>query len=183
MHGTLVPVKATNAPARTRLRSTWARAVVPVVGGMAAIAAIMGFTWLLAAYLSGGGGQPSELLAPTRLELGSVRSISESVAQDGPLLIQDLGTVDGDRAIVVDHTGDDPALGWRVYYAFPAGRPDCPVTQIEGTRRFLDCDGAELAVESLSPPLEAVRPVVEQRRTLYIDLSAFRELDAPPTTG
>ena len=33
---------------------------------------------------------------------------------------------------LVDHEGDDPANGWRLYYAFPPGRPDCPVEQVRG---------------------------------------------------
>ena len=105
------------------------------------------------------------------------------MANDGPFLIQDLGTVDGDRAIVVDHTGDDPAQGWQVFYAFPEGRPDCPIEQVPQTDRFLDCDGTEIGVDALSPPLEPIRPVVEGGRTLYIDLSALRDIDDPATSG
>ena len=34
-------------------------------------------------------------------------------------------------------------------------------------------DGNELDVTELSPPTDPVRPVVEDERTLYLDLSAF----------
>jgi hypothetical protein len=78
---------------------------------------------------------------------------------------------------VLDHTGDDPAIGWVVYYAFPAGGEEsCAVEQVrdsdgEGTRKFTDCDGNTIDVSELSPPSEGVNPVVENQRLLSIDLS------------
>ncbi len=82
---------------------------------------------------------------------------------------------------MLDHEGDDPANGWRLYYAFPPGRPDCPVTQERGTATFIDCDGNALDVTELSPPTDPVRPVVEDELTLYLDLRAFST--EPVTTG
>jgi len=146
-------------------RSVLWRAVAPVAGGIVVIAAILAFTWVLASWISGGGTQPSELLAPTRLPLGSTQNAAASVANDGPILIQDLGTTDGDRAVVVDHTGDDANQGWRVYYAFPVGRPDCPVEQVPGTREFIDCDGESLTADDLARPTEPIRPGGEPDRT------------------
>ena len=58
-------------------------------------------------------------------------------------------------------------------YAFPADRPNCPVTQVRGTATFIDCDGNELDVTELALPTEPIRPVVENERTLYLDLRAF----------
>ncbi len=132
------------------------------------------FTWGVAAYLSSGDNEPSELLAPRRLDLGSVNGRSSDVAEDGPLLFSELSTISGERSLVVDHTGDDPRSGWQLYYAFPPDRPDCPVAQVRGTATFIDCDGAELDVTELSPPTEDVRPVVEDE-LLYLDLRAFSD--------
>ncbi len=162
------------APREPRLKSPLARAVVPVLGGLLVLALIAGFTWGIAAWLSSGDTAPSERLAPQRLELGSVQGRANDVAEDGPILIQELSTVSGARSIVVDHEGgDDPTVGWRLYNAFPPDRPDCPVEQVIGTSTFIDCDGNELDVTELAVPTEPVRPVVENQRTLYLDLRAF----------
>jgi hypothetical protein len=82
----------------------------------------------------------------------------------------------GARTIVLDHTGDDPALGWVVYFGYPAdGDEDCIVEQIIGTRQFIDCDGNTLDVSELAPPPPGVNPVVENSRLLSIDLSGVTE--------
>lgn len=157
-----------------RLRTPVARAVVPVLAGVLFFVVLGLFTWAVAAWLSSGDTEPSERLAPRRLELGSAQGRATDVAEDGPLLFSELATISGERSLVLDHEGDDERAGWRIYYAFPVGRPDCPVTQVRGTATFLDCDGNELDVTVLSPPTEDVRPVVEDDR-LYLDLRAFSE--------
>jgi hypothetical protein len=168
------------APRLPELRSPLARAVVPVLGGVLFFVVLGLVTWGIAAFLSNGNTETTDNLAPPRLELGSVAGRANDVAEDGPLLFAELSTITGARSIVVDHEGDDPANGWRLYYAFPPGRPDCPVDQVRGTATFIDCEGNELDVTELSPPTEAVRPVVENERTLYLDLRAFST--APVTT-
>jgi hypothetical protein len=153
------------------LRSPFARAVVPVLGGAAVIALIGLFTWAMAAYISGGSGETSERLAPSTWTVGPVESLAESVAEDGPLLIPELGTAIGTRSIVIDHQGEVPTDGWRVYWAYPADRaPTCVVEQVVGTRDFVDCDGRTIDVTQLSPPDEGVFPRVDDRTTLVIDL-------------
>ena len=157
---------------RPRLRTPFARAVVPVLGGIAFFVVLGLVTWGIAAYLSG-SAEPSERLTPQRLDLGSAENRANNVAEDGPLLFNELAVISGERTLVLNHTGDDPTTGWQLYYAFPPGRPDCPVTQVRGTATFVDCDGNELDVSELSPPTEDVRPVVEDQRILYLDLRAF----------
>lgn len=153
------------------LKTPVARAVVPVLAGAALLALIGLFTWLMAAYISGGGGQGSERLAPSTFTVGNVESLSRTVANDGPLFFPELGTAIGTRSIVVDHTGDDPADGWRVYWAHPADRPStCIVDQVRGTSDFVDCDGRTIDVTRLSPPDPGVFPIVEDGRTLVIDV-------------
>ncbi|MFK8023494.1 MAG: hypothetical protein AB8G26_05970 [Ilumatobacter sp.] len=157
------------------LRSPVARALAPIVGGIAFFVALGLVTWGIAAFISSGSSEPTENLAPPRLELGAVANRANDVAEDGPLLFAELSTITGQRSLVLDHEGDDPASGWRLYYAFPPGRPDCPVSQVRGTATFVDCDGEELDVTELSPPTDPVRPVVEDERRLYLDLRAFSE--------
>jgi hypothetical protein len=153
------------------LRSPVARAVLPVLGGIAVLAAIAGFTWAIAAYIAGGGSDSSDRLAPSRFTIGDVESLAETVAEQGPLLFPELGTAIGRRSIVVDHDGPTPADNWRVYWAYPADRDaSCVVEQVPGTSSFVDCEGRTIDVAQLAPPDPGVFPIVEDRRTLVIDL-------------
>lgn len=161
-----------------RLRTPLARAVVPVVGGLAVLALIFLATWGMSVLISRGDAESSERLAPTEFELGSVEHFAEEIAESGPIVLPDLNTASGTRTVIVDHRGDDPTRGWIVYWGYPAGRDaSCPVTQIRGTRSFEDCDGRRLEVSELEPPV-GVRPVVVDGQRLWIDLRAE---DAPAT--
>ena len=154
-----------------QLRSPVARAVAPVLGGLLVLAMMAGFTWAIAAYISDGGGETSQRLAPSTFTIGRVEGLAATIAEEGPLLFPELGTAIGTRSIVVDHTGDVDADGWRVYWAYPADRPAaCVVEQVVRTRDFIDCDGRTLDVSELSPPDEGVYPRVQDRTTLIIDL-------------
>ena len=166
----------------TKLESPVARAVVPVLGGAAVLAMIGLFTWLMAAYISRGGGEGSERLAPSTFTVGEVDGLSESVAEDGPLFFPELGTAIGTRSIVVDHTGDNPADGWRVYWAYPADRDStCIVEQVPGTAQFVDCDGRTIDVGQMSPPDPGVFPIVENGETLVIDVRGATLADETAT--
>jgi hypothetical protein len=144
-----------------------------VLGGIALIALIGLVLWGMAAYISSGDPESSERFLPTEIEMGPVESLSDEVAENGPLFLPELGTSIGTRSIVVDHTGTIAADGWRVYWAFPADRePACVVTQVVGTRTFTDCDGRTIDVEELSPPDAGVFPRVDDRTTLFVDFRA-----------
>lgn len=145
--------------------------MVPVVGGIAVIGLILLATWGLAAWVSRGGAESSERLVPSSLPVGNVVSVAEEVAESGPLLFPGLNTTRGERSLVLDHEGNDPTQGWRIYLAFPADKDaTCPVVQVRRTSRFTDCDGRQLDVTDLAPPDEDIRPVVEERTVLSIDL-------------
>lgn len=160
-------------------RSPFARAVLPVLAGAGLIAVLAAFTWGIAAWISRGGGDESERFAPSEFTVGPVDDMADAVAEGGPLLLPELGTAIGTRSIVVDHTGDEPADGWRIYWAYPADRDaTCVVTQVEHTRQFTDCDGRTLDVSELSPPDAGVFPRVEDQETLVLDLRGA----AAPTT-
>jgi len=157
-----------------RLRSPLARALVPVLGGLFVLALIGVVTWAMAAVISSGNAQTSERLAPSRIPLGSVVNRAADVAREGPLLFPGLNTTKGERSLVLYHRGEEPESGWVVYAAHPADRPaNCAVDQIRGTRRFVDCEGREIDVTDLAPPDMGIFPVVENRESLYLDLSGL----------
>lgn len=132
--------------------------------------------WGIAAYLSRDGTEASQRLAPSRLEVSGVETAADIVAESGPILFPGLDTTTGERTIVLAHEGDDPTAGWTVFFAYPAGAdPSCAVEQVRGTRQFLDCRGNTIDVTELAPPPPGVNPVVEDRRTLYIDLSGITD--------
>jgi hypothetical protein len=148
--------------------------VLPVLGGIVVLAAILGATWGIAAWISRGGAESSTRLAPEVLDMGNVERWAESIDESGPILLPDLDTDTGERSFVLDHTGEDPARGWRLYLAYEAGGdPSCVVTQIPDTDRFRDCDGVELDVEQLARPTDAC-PIVENRERLSIGLLESR---------
>jgi len=168
-HTGAVPNPSARQP--IKLRSPFTRAVVPVVAGIFGLAAIGLFTWGIAAYISRGGAETSDRLAPTTLEVGSVQNVADIVEEDGPVLFPGLNTTTGARTIVLDHEGDDPTRGWRIYYAYPADQDaDCAVEQVVGTRSFIDCNGNTIDVADLSPPPPGVNPIVEDQRKLIISL-------------
>lgn len=153
-----------------RFRTPLGRALAPVVAGIVFFAVLFLATWGVAVLIGRNADSVSGGFAPTIFEVGPVETIAESVAEDGPILFPDLKSADGTRSIVVDHLGDDPARGWQVYYGHPADRdPGCLVAHTPGTRTFVDCEGRELAPEDLALPV-SVRPIVENRTTLFIDL-------------
>jgi hypothetical protein len=163
-----------------QLRSPLARAVVPVVGGLLVLALIAGVTWMIAAVITRGDAETTERLAPPTFRLGSVERRAADIAEDGPLLFPGLNTTVGERSIVLNHEGEDPTVGWVVYYAFPADRDStCPVEQVPGTANFIDCEQRELTVDQLAPPDSGVRPIVENREQLILDLRSV----TTPTTG
>jgi hypothetical protein len=146
--------------------------VLPVLGGIAVLAAIFAATLGIAAWNSRGGGEPTTRLAPRELPVGNVESVAETIAETGPILFPGLNTTTGRRTLVLDHDGEDSTRGWRVYLAYPADADaSCAVTQIRGTNRFTDCHGDEVTVSELARPTDAC-PIVEQRRRIAIGLVA-----------
>ncbi len=154
-----------------RLRSPMARAVVPIVGGLAFFALLFGVTWLFADQAT--DNRKREIRPGNyTFRVGPVDDMADIVRKEGPILYPDLRDTLYQRTVVVDHLGEEPSVGWQVYYAYPADRgPECLVTHIENTRNFVDCEDRTLPVEALHRPVDA-RPVVENRSSLLIDLRA-----------
>jgi hypothetical protein len=161
-----------------RLRSPLARAVVPVLAGIAFFALFFAGLWLVATSINHRADPGSEI-GNRVFEVGKVAAMAKAISADGPLLLPDLKSPDGVRSIVLDHQGSDPTTGWQVYYGFPADRDaSCLVTHIQGTSTFTDCEKRTIRVTQLEAPSE-VRPIVENKKTLYIDL---RGMTASVTT-
>lgn len=161
-----------------RLRTPLARAVVPVLGGIAFFSVFFVGLWVVASVINS-RATPSSSVANKVFEVGKVDSMAKAVAKDGPLLFPDLKSPDGVRSIVLDHTGPDAAKGWRVYYGYPADLgPTCLVTHVQGSRTFTDCNQRTVEIDQLQKPAN-VRPIVENKKTLYIDL---RGISATSTT-
>lgn len=161
------------------LRSPFRRAIIPIIGGIAFFAALFGITWLMAAYITNNAEEQTQSSDRTFV-VGRVTDIAQSVAENGPVLYPDLRDSNGTRSIVIEHTGDEPAKGWQVYYAYPADRDaTCLVKQIERTHTFTDCEGRTLNVDQLQPPND-VRPIVENGTTLLIDMRGSSSTSSSP---
>ena len=164
-----------------RLRSPLARAVMPVLAGIAFFALFFAGLWLVATVINK-RAEPTDVVNNKVFEVGKVTTMAKSVTTDGPILFPDLRSPDGIRSLVLDHTGTDPATGWQVYYGYPADRDaKCLVTHKQGERTFTDCAGRTIAIEDLMAPPN-VRPIVENRRTLYIDLRGITSAATTTTT-
>jgi len=156
---------------RIEFTSPIARAVMPIVAGIFGFALLFGVTWILASTSTNNRQSRPETL-PQTFEIGEVKDVAKSIDQDGPILYPDLRDATGKRSIVIDHTGDNPAKGWQVYYAYPADRTEtCLVEHLKKSRMFKDCEGRTITVDQLKLPLD-VRPIVENMKTLLIDLRA-----------
>ena len=169
---------------RLRPKSTFARAVLPVAGGMLFFAFFGMVTWGVAALLSGNPERVNDRLVPQTFEVGSTEYLAPLIADDRPLLFQGLIGADADRSLVLDHTGDLVGEGWRIRYAYPADRDStCHVTQVKHSRQFTDCENRTLEVDDLARPTD-VTPVVGD--TVIIDLrvaNASSSTTAPSTTA
>lgn len=143
-----------------------------MLGGIVVIGLIFGVTWLVALRVE----QPTALAPPT-FSIGSVQARAESVAEDGPILLPGLNTTTGRHTVVLDHTGDDPTIGWKLYWAYPADRDEtCVVEQVRGTSDFIDCDRRTIGVTDLAPAAGA-SPIVENSESLTIDLREATRAD------
>ena len=168
-----------------QLKSPLARAVVPVAAGIGFFALLAGFMWGIAALSTRGEAQTSDLLAQRTFQPGPAKIWASSIKQDGPILFADLADTDGNKTVVLDHTGQDPLKNWVLYFAHPADRPiTCKVVQLEFTRTFTDCEGRTLDVEQLAPPPDGIGPVVSTDGYLALDLTPTATTDrSTPSTG
>jgi hypothetical protein len=118
-----------------RLRSPLARAVVPVLGGIAFIAVIGLVLWGVAV-LVGRNADPSDVhLGPDKFVLRSLDKKAKLIAEDGPLLFPGLVGPAERQPIGVWHAGDVTTSGWEVFSLVPAGGTPSCVLQLDRTDR------------------------------------------------
>lgn len=153
---------------RPQLRSPLARAVVPVLAGIGFFIVVGLLLWGVAAVASRNSGDTTANLAPAFQEMGNADFVANLIADDGPIILQDL--VGDDRNIVLDHT---PATGFQIYLAHPADRTSaCTIEVIRGTRQFTDCEDRTLNPTDLALPPQGVRPILNNDGSLTLDLTA-----------
>jgi hypothetical protein len=118
------------------LRSPVARAVVPVLAGMAFIALLFGILWLAAVILSRNADDLDVRLGDEVFEVGRIDRLANEIEERGPLLFPGLVGPAGERPVGLDHTGDNDVEGWRVFHLQPAGAPaGCLVTRTKRPAR------------------------------------------------
>ncbi len=113
--------------------------LVAVVGVAIALGVAFGVATLA------GRGDVEVRLGDDRFDAGGAESRADSVDRGGPVLFPDVANFQ--RAIYVDHSGDDPEAGWIAVGAFVPDDPTCVVTfDVESDRYVAGCD------ESISFP-------------------------------
>jgi hypothetical protein len=146
--------------------------VAPVLGGIGFFGVLALILWGIASLVSQNGSGATANLASNVFRPGSVVRYAAIIDDDGPVLFPDLLGTDGDKSIVLEHSGLDPMHGWFIYLGHPADRPiSCKVTQVQHTDQFTDCAGRTIAVEALALPPEGVKPVVSADGILTLDLT------------
>jgi hypothetical protein len=146
--------------------------VVPVLGGIGFFAVVALILWGVASLVSRNGSSATANLASNVFRPGSVNTYASIIDEDGPVLFPDLLGTDGDKSIVLDHTGTDPMRNWQIYLGHPADRPiSCKVKQVQHTSTFTDCEGRTIDVTQLALPPKGVAPVVSADGILTLDLT------------
>jgi hypothetical protein len=151
-----------------QLRSPLARAVVPIVAGLAFFAALGGVLWLVAVFSA---NNPENItLGANTFQIGRVDRLADSIATTGPQLYPDLKSEGGRRSVIVDHIEGSDSEGWFVYRPFPVDRDEgCFVTQTPLTRQFTDCEDRVLDVVQLQPATDVTVEIVDNNLTLVFD--------------
>gem|GEM_PF-1894837 len=113
------------------------RTFLPVLGGMAAIAAIFGLLWLVALFVSRHADEVDTKLGDNVFHI-SVSGTANRIAEDGlPVSYPD--PLRSGRDIWVNHVGPDLSSGWYVFNIVPTGADKkCAVTWDGATKTFHD---------------------------------------------
>ncbi len=154
-----------------RLRSPVARAVVPVLGGMAVIAALFGILWLAAVVITRNADDVQNRSGSDVFEVGRVDKLADSVARNGPILFPNLVGPAGKRPVGLAHAGPTDFDGWMVFSLRPAGNPaSCLVSLDRRTKQLEDCHGRIYQATDL-PAADRVQVIIDRDKgTLTLDL-------------
>lgn len=125
-------------------------------------------------------GQIENNLGDDVFELSIGEDLADEIAERGPLILADVAG--GDRDIVVQHLGDDPAEGWFVFAVRPpdAGR-DCQVEWDADADLFThSCDDRTFPADGEGLKQYPVE-IDEEEEVLTVDLN-FEDRPAETTT-
>ena len=162
-------------------RSTFARAVIPVLLGIGFIILVGLMLWGVAALTANNSEDATANLAPAFQDMGRATFVAGQIDDGGPIILQDL--IGSDRNIVLDHTAAD---GFQIYLGHPADRDSsCQIEQVKRTRQFTDCENRTLDAADLALPPLGVRPIINGDGTLTLDLTSDSVATTTPgtTTG
>lgn len=158
---------------RRRTGHTGRALVIAAVGVAAAIGLAFGMAVLAER------GTVDVRLGEDIARIGEIDDLAQAIDRDGPIFHQDLAG--GERDIVLQHLGNDPADGWFALAARPQGVPrQCAIQWQEDENLFRlldgetggvteDCDGREFPADGGDLPRYEV--TVRDSR-LYVDLWA-----------
>lgn len=141
-------------------------------------ALLVGFTGVVVAvllvvavlWLAGSSNQVEVNLGDTDFRDLDAGRMSEEISEGGPILFSDVGG--GDRDIILQHLGSDPATGW---IAFDARRPgdsrDCFFQWQSESSTFVNtCDESDV-VDASGNGLDQY-PVVVEGGEVRVDINA-----------
>lgn len=140
-----------------RLRSPLARAVVPVLGGLAFLALLGLALWGVAALVSHNADPNDVNLGSNEFVLKSLKAKAARIAAEGPLLFPGLVGPAEREPIGIWHDGDVTTSGWRVFSLVPpGGGPGCVLQLDRRDRNALvdPCTNARYPADgSTLPPI------------------------------
>jgi hypothetical protein len=147
-----------------------ARAVVPVLGGLAVLALLFGFLWLIAVVVTRNADDADRRIGADVFEVGRVDRLADSVERNGPILFPNLSGPAGERPVGLAHDGATDFEGWRVFSLRPRGNAaDCLVSLERDTKELVDCAGQSYTADQL-PDAERVIVLIDDGGTLTLDL-------------
>ena len=121
---------------RERPQSTLAQALLPVLGGIVAIALLGGIVWGAATILTNNRKVELRLGAPY-FDAGQIDRVKRQFDRSGPVIYPGLIGGAEQRPIAIVRTGDDPRKGWKVVYIVPPGGPRNCVLGVDRATREL----------------------------------------------
>jgi hypothetical protein len=146
------------------------RSILLAIGGV--LVAVVGLGALLLFVFAVQSGTESGTvevkLGDDTFRAGSAGPLSRAVGEDGPLLFSDVAS--GERDIYLQHTGDDPNVGWLAFDAreIDASR-DCTLVWSAEQNLFEDpCDGSTVPADGEG--LRHYTVTVDDSGTVVVDL-------------
>jgi hypothetical protein len=144
--------------------------VVPVLAGLAVLALLFGFLWLIAVVVTRNADEADRRIGADVFEVGRVDRLADSVERNGPILFPNLSGPAGERPVGLVHDGVTDFEGWRVFSLQPAhSAADCLVSLDRESKELVDCAG-EVFTPGELPDAERVVVLIDDDGTLTLDL-------------